>query len=386
MNKAQFRRLLSLIPDRQQSPINTKLFEIDLTIQQPKIKPKQLFIEELPLFLNQQHIQILPFVPQRMKTEVYKKMQQNFSKPFKSEDERYNTIDVVRSKSRKPTEVRKVSCTNSYQIQQQQNKMRKLRYSYESRRRQNSINKFNFEAHFYIFVNANPSLNINKIRINKQIIFQKLVDKYRIGISQKIMNFFEIPQYIDFQFWKSLTQKLLTINQEQIIVFIYRLIHNHRHLSSTDLFQLGLTTQSEAIQKDIQTILTYIQQSLNTETIDNEEIEYLRKSSIFKDNLTLTNLLTWTEIYQIDVIYIVYDFSNQKQLNKQKDQTIENHIYMTEDKEDSINYNSIISKYPNKYEQNEPFSINFPIFRRIFQNQKIHLWNDIYSFFTGQNC
>lgn len=33
MNKAEFRRLLSLIPDRQQSPINTKLFEIDLTIQ-----------------------------------------------------------------------------------------------------------------------------------------------------------------------------------------------------------------------------------------------------------------------------------------------------------------------------------------------------------------
>ncbi|CAD8135044.1 unnamed protein product [Paramecium pentaurelia] len=385
MNKAQFRRLLSLIPDRQQSPINTKLFEIDLTIQQPKIKPKQLFIEELPLFLNQQHIQILPFVPQRMKTEVYKKMQQNCSKPFKSEDERYNTIDVVRSKSRKPTEIRKVSCTNSYQLQQQQNKMRKQRYSYESRRRQNSINKFNFEAHFSIFVNANPSLNINKIRINKQIIFQKLVEKYRIGISQKIMNFFEIPQYIDFQFWKSLIQKLLSINQEQIIVFIYRLIHNHRHLSSTDLFQLGLTTQSEAIQKDIQTILTYIQQSLNTESIDSEEIEYLRKSSIFKDNLTLTNLLTWTEIYQIDQSKTI---KQTKGLNYRKSVPIDQFIsiYMTEEKEDTINSNSILSKYPNKYQQNEPFSINFPIFRRIFQNQQIHLWNDIYSFFTGQIC
>ncbi|CAD8043326.1 unnamed protein product [Paramecium primaurelia] len=385
MNKAQFRRLLSLIPDRQQSPINTKLFEIDLTIQQPKIKPKQLFIEELPLFLNQQHIQILPFVPQRMKTEVYKKMQQNCSKPFKSEDERYNTIDVVRSKSRKPTEIRKVSCTNSYQLQQQQNKMRKQRYSYESRRRQNSINKFNFEAHFSNFVNANPSLNINKIRINKQIIFQKLVEKYRIGISQKIMNFFEIPQYIDFQFWKSLIQKLLSINQEQIIVFIYRLIHNHRHLSSTDLFQLGLTTQSEAIQKDIQTILTYIQQSLNTESIDSEEIEYLRKSSIFKDNLTLTNLLTWTEIYQIDQSKTI---KQTKGLNYRKSVPIDQFIsiYMTEEKEDTINSNSILSKYPNKYQQNEPFSINFPIFRRIFQNQQIHLWNDIYSFFTGQIC
>lgn len=39
---------------------------------------------------------------------------------------------------------------------------------------------------------------------------------------------------------------------------------------------------------------------------------------------------------------------------------------MTEDKEDIINSNSILSKYPNKYQQNEPFSINFPIFRRIF--------------------
>ena len=39
---------------------------------------------------------------------------------------------------------------------------------------------------------------------------------------------------------------------------------------------------------------------------------------------------------------------------------------MNEEKEDAVNSNTIISKYPNKYEQNEPFSINFPIFRRIF--------------------
>ncbi|CAD8061707.1 unnamed protein product [Paramecium sonneborni] len=385
MKQLQFRRLLSLIPDRQQSPTHNKLFDIDLTIQQPKIKPKQLLIQELPLFLNQQHISILPFVPQRIKTEVYKKIQQNGTKLSKSEDERYNTIDVVRSKSRKTNEIRKISLTNSYQTQLQQKKVRKLKYSYETRKRQNSLNKFNFEAHFYLFVDANPNLNINKIRINKQIIFQKLVQKYGIAMTQKIINFFEIPQYIDFLSWKSLVQKLLSINQEQIMVFIYRLIHNHRHLSSTELFQLGLTTQSEAIQKDIRTILKYIKQSLNTESIDNEEIEYLRKSSIFKDNLTLTSLLTWTEIYQIDQSKCL---KQTKGLNYRKSVPIEQFIsiYMIDEKEQNINSNAIISKYPNKYELNEPFSINFPIFRRIFQNQQIHLWNEIYSFFTGQTC
>ncbi|CAD8053722.1 unnamed protein product [Paramecium sonneborni] len=385
MKQLQIKRLLSLIPDRQQSPSHNQLFDIDLTVQQPKIKPKQLIIQELPLFLNQQHISILPLVPQRMKTEVYKKIQQNGSKPSKSEDERFNTIDVVRSKSRKPTEIRKISFSNSYQAQLQQNKVRKLRYSYEIRKRKNSLNKFNFEAHFYQFVDASHSLNISKIRINKQIIFQRLINKYGTAISQKIINFFEIPQYIDFQSWKSLTQKLLSINQEQIIVFIYRLIHNHRHLSSTDLFQLGLNTQSEAIQKDIKTILNYIQQSLNTEIIDNEEKEYLQKSSIFKDNLNLSSLLTWTEIYQIDQSKSI---KQTKGLNYRKSVPIEQFIsiYMTEEKEQTINFNSIITKYPNKYEQNEPFSINFPIFRRIFQNQQIHLWNEIYSFFTMQTC
>lgn len=60
---------------------------------------------------------------------------------------------------------------------------------------------------------------------------------------------------------------------------------------------MELNIYNEAIHKDIKTIVTYIQKKLNSITIDDEELQYLRESSIFKENLTLSSLLTWTETY-----------------------------------------------------------------------------------------
>lgn len=60
-------------------------------------------------------------------------------------------------------------------------------------------------------------------------------------------------------------------------------------------------------------------------------------------------------------------------------------IHMLDEKHEPINHKNYILKYPHKYQEKEPFSINFPIFRRIFLIEKNYLWLDILSFFTGQN-
>lgn len=43
--------------------------------------------------------------------------------------------------------------------------------------------------------------------------------------------------------------------------------------------------------------MNYIKFSLNKETVDDEEIEFLKKSSIFTESLKISHLLTWTEVY-----------------------------------------------------------------------------------------
>lgn len=80
-------------------------------------------------------------------------------------------------------------------------------------------------------------------------------------------------------------QKLFFLNQEQKMVVIYRLLHNKKIISSSDLFELQLNVQSEAIHKDVKVILNYIKSSLNKETIDDEEIEFLKKSSLYLQNV-----------------------------------------------------------------------------------------------------
>jgi hypothetical protein len=81
------------------------------------------------------------------------------------------------------------------------------------------------------------------------------------------------------------------------MVVVYRLLHNKRYISSSELFDLQLNVQSEAIHKDVYTIMNYIKFSLNKETVDDEEIEFLKKSSIFTESLKISHLLTWTEVY-----------------------------------------------------------------------------------------
>lgn len=47
--------------------------------------------------------------------------------------------------------------------------------------------------------------------------------------------------------------------------------------------------------------MDFVQNKLNHETIDEEEYYFLKKSYIYKDDLTLTEMITWTEVYQNDV-------------------------------------------------------------------------------------
>lgn len=111
--------------------------------------------------------------------------------------------------------------------------------------------------------------------------------------------------YLEFTQWKNIIQKLVKLHHEGQIVLLFRIFdsNNDKFVSSSDIFkvQVSIRNEMEAVNEDVKTIMDFVQNKLNLETVDEEEYYFLKKSYIYKDELTLTEMITWTEVYQNDV-------------------------------------------------------------------------------------